>query len=177
MLITALLATVAAPLAPAARLSARPSEGAPVAALRNDCAAWEPGVRINVSGLKDRSGRLKLELYPANTDDFLKDSNALLKAGKVFRRVVTAVPPGGVVSLCVFAPTPGRYAVVVIHKRDGASKFSIMNDGVGLAGADSIGRRRPRYEQAVVLVPNAVTTVAMRMQYLHGLAGFRPEAP
>ncbi len=158
--------------------------GTPVAALRDDCAASAPGVRINVSGLKDRSGRLNLELYPANANDFLKGAPELLKEGKVFRRVVAAVPPkgsangpaSGIVSLCVPTPGPGRYAVVVIHKRDGAAKFNISNDGVGLPGSGRIGRRRPGYEQAVVLVSDRVTTVPLQMQYLHGLAGFKPEA-
>ncbi len=64
----------------------------PNAYSRDDCAASEPGIRVTVSGLRDQRGRLKLELYPAEAADFLAKDEALLRAGKVFRRIVTAVP-------------------------------------------------------------------------------------
>lgn len=148
---------------------------ASIAAARNDCAASEPGVRVNVSGLRDRSGKLKLELYPATQADFLQDDSDLLKAGKVFRRIVAAVPAQSA-SLCVPVPRPGRYAVIVIHKRDGSPKFSVMNDGVALSGNSKIGRRKPTVGEATVVVADRVATVDARMQYLRGLAGFKPFA-
>ena len=64
----------------------------PNAYSRDDCAASEPGIRVTVSGLRDQRGRLKLELYPAEATDFLAKDEALLPAGKLFRRIVTAVP-------------------------------------------------------------------------------------
>lgn len=147
----------------------------PASAPRYDCTPSQPGVRVNVSGLRDRSGRLKLELYPATEADFLQDDNALLKAGKVFRRVVTAVPAQAT-SLCVSVPGPGRYAVIVIHKRDNTPKFSVVSDGVALSGNSKIGRRKPTVDEATVVVADRVTTVDARMQYLRGLAGFKPLA-
>jgi len=51
-----------------------------------------PAIRANVSGLKDRSGELKLELYPANDADFLKDDRDLIKEGKFFRRIRVPTP-------------------------------------------------------------------------------------
>lgn len=146
-----------------------------VAALRDDCTTSEPGVRVNVSGLRDRSGRLKLELYPATQADFLQDDQTLLKAGKVFRRIVVMVPAQAA-SVCVPVPRPGRYAVIVIHKRDGAPKFNVMNDGVALSGNSRIGRRKPTVDEATVVVADQVTAVDARMQYLRGFAGFKPIA-
>ena len=150
----------------------------PNAASRDDCAASEPGIRMTVSGLRDQSGRLKLELYPAGESDFLAKDDALLRAGKVFRRVVAAVPPHARdVSLCINVPRPGRYAVLVIHKRNGNRRFSIDDDGVSLPGSQHIGRRRPPFGQAIVTVGDEVTTVAAPMQYRHGLAGFEQMLP
>ncbi|KAK0359375.1 hypothetical protein LTR94_031578, partial [Friedmanniomyces endolithicus] len=56
-----------------------------------------PAIRVNVVGLKDRTGRLKLELYPANDDDFLKDDRDLRAEGKFFRRVWADMPASGAV--------------------------------------------------------------------------------
>lgn len=129
-------------------------------------------------GLRDQSGRLKLELYSADESDFLAKDDALLRAGKVFRRVVVAVPPHARdVSLCVNVPRPGRYAVLVVHKRSGNRRFSVDDDGVSLPGSQHIGRRRPPFGQAIVTVGDEVTTVAAPMQYLHGLAGFGEMLP
>lgn len=37
-----------------------------------------PSLLVDVAGLKDRRGRLKLELYPANDDDFLQDRKSVV---------------------------------------------------------------------------------------------------
>ena len=136
-----------------------------------------PAVLVHVQGLKDRKGNLKLELYPANEDDFLKDDRDLLKEGKTFRRIQTPTPPSGNPSLCMRVPQAGRYALLVVHDRDGKNKFSFWNDGAGFASAEKIGRRRPKVEQAVVQIGPGVTTLTIRMQYLRGLGGFGPVDP
>ncbi len=47
-----------------------------------------PAVRVNVLGLKDDHGLLRLELYPAEDGAFLANDRVLIAQGKVFRRVV-----------------------------------------------------------------------------------------
>src|SRR5689334_8360802 len=84
-----------------------------------------PSFLVDVAGLKDRRGLLKLELYPANDDDFLEDDNVLLNHGKTFRRVEVAVPQSGPVTLCIRAPGPGLYALSLLHDRDANHKFGL----------------------------------------------------
>lgn len=131
-------------------------------------------IRVNVVGLKDRSGRLKLELYPANEADFLKDDRDLLKEGKVFRRIWAPTPQSGAVNLCIRAPGPGRYALLVTHDRDGKNKFNFWQDGAGFVSAQHLGRSRPNVNQAVINVGPNGTSVTIRLQYLRGLGGFSP---
>ncbi|MEZ0497131.1 DUF2141 domain-containing protein [Sphingomonas sp. IW22] len=133
-----------------------------------------PAIRVNVMGLKDRSGRLKLELYPANDDDFLKDDRDLLKEGKFFRRIWADTPADGQVSLCIKAPQAGRYALLFTHDRDGRNKFDFWKDGAGFPSNRKLGRSRPKLEQAVIEVGNGVTVTNIRAQYLRGLGGFGP---
>ena len=61
------------------------------------CRQNEPGpaIIVDVAGLRDRQGRLKLEAYPSNDADFLADDNVLIMAGKVFRRVERPLPAAG----------------------------------------------------------------------------------
>lgn len=136
----------------------------------------EPVIQVQVAGLKDRSGVLRLELYPANEADFLKGDRELLSQGKVYRRAIAPTPAGGPALLCIRAPYAGPYALVVTHDRDGKAKFNINMDGVGLPGAERLGFRRPRLAQAMVVADAGVTAISVRMQYLQGLSGFGPVA-
>ena len=138
------------------------------------CARGGPAILVTVVGLKDRKGELKLELYPANERDFLRDDRDLLKEGKLFRRIRVPTPATGSVQLCVRVPRPGRYALLFTHNRDGKNKFNFWSDGAGFVSTQKLGRSRPKLAQAVIDVPAGVANVTVRAQYLRGLGGFGP---
>ena len=146
--------------------------------LGSDAAACAPGqgpaIHVNIVGLKDRTGELKLELYPDNEQDFLKDDRDLIKQGKLFRRVRVPTPPSGNPSLCMRVPRPGRYALLFTHNRDGKNKFSFWSDGAGFPSNVKLGRSRPKVAQAQIAVGEGVTVTTIRAQYLRGLGGFGP---
>lgn len=162
----ALAACIAAPVA------------AGQAAIGSDAAACDqhegPAIRVEVTGLKDRKGRLKLELYPATEEDFLKNDTALIAEGKTFRRVWADTPTAGPVAICIKVPRPGRYALFFTHDRDNKNKFNFWADGGGVPGNVRMGRARPKLETAVVDVTDGVITTHIRTQYLRGLGGFAP---
>ncbi len=132
-----------------------------------------PAILVDVDGLKDRRGQIKLEVYPANDDDFLADDNVLVSAGKVFRRVEQPIGPQGPVTLCVRVPGPGSYSIVVLHDRDGNHKFSWWADGVGFAGNPKLGWHKPSAEAARIIAGSGITRTTIVMNYRHGLG----EAP
>jgi uncharacterized protein (DUF2141 family) len=133
-----------------------------------------PAVLATLSGLKDRKGALKLELYPANETDFLAPDVKLNAAGKVFRRVRVDVPASGAVDICIRVPRAGRYALLAVHDRDGKNKFNFFSDGAGFPSNAKLGMSRPKVTEAVIDVGAGVTTTAIRLQYLRGLGGFGP---
>ena len=133
-----------------------------------------PKLYVNVLGLKDRTGRMKLELYPANEADFLKDDRDLKKEGKPFRRVWLPTPQSGPVTLCIRAPSAGQWALLFTHDRDGKNKFNFWQDGAGFTSGQRLGRSRPKVGQARVNIPASGGTVTVRAQYLRGLGGFAP---
>jgi uncharacterized protein (DUF2141 family) len=134
----------------------------------------QPAILATITGLKDRTGRLKLELYPDNADDFLKDDRDLIAAGKTFRRVWAKTPPSGPVSICIKTPGPGRYGLFFTHDRDGKNKFDIWKDGAGIVSNEKLGRSKPTIGQSVVTVGDGVKDVTIQAQYLRGLSGFGP---
>lgn len=132
-----------------------------------------PAVQVNVHGLKDRTGELWLELYPANDEDYLRTDTDLVAEGKAFRRTRSRLPISGSISICVRAPQAGSYALLLRHNRVGRDKFSFWTDGVGLPANQALVRHRPTVEMARVSAGSGVTILNIRMQYLRGL-GFYP---
>ena len=132
-----------------------------------------PSFLVSVNGLKDRSGTLKLEVYPANDKDFLADDNVLVAAGKTFRRVEVDVPNTGAPVLCVRLPAPGRYGVSVLHDRDSNRKFGWRVDGIGFAANPKLGLSKPKAARASAVAGSSPTRIDIVMNYQRGL-GMRP---
>lgn len=149
------------------------------AAIGTDAASCDVGggsaILVDVTGLKDRTGRLKVELYPATEEDYLKDDRDLIAQGKFFRRVWADMPASGAVEICIKVPHPGRYAMFFTHDRDGKNKFNFWVDGGGVPTNQKIGMSKPKLASAVVEVGSGVTTAHIRAQYLRSiLSGFAP---
>ena len=136
-----------------------------------------PALLVEATGLKDRTGNLKLEIYPATEQDFLADDNVLVAAGKTFRRVEMPVPQAGPVVLCVRIPGPGTYAVSVLHDRNGDRRFSWKIDGIGFSGNPKLGWSKPKARQSSVQVNGGgVSRISVVMNYKSGL-GVAPLKP
>ncbi|HJQ16557.1 MAG TPA: DUF2141 domain-containing protein [Allosphingosinicella sp.] len=140
------------------------------------CRPAEPGpaIIVNVEGLKDRKGLLKLEVYPSNDQDFLVDDNLLIEQGKVFRRAEEPVPAHGPVALCVRVPQPGAYSLSLLHDRDSNRKFSFTSDGVGFPNNPSLGLSKPKAAAARVIAGAGRTSIDIVMNYRRGLLSFGP---
>ncbi len=140
------------------------------------CRPNEPGpaFMINLAGLKDRQGRVKVELYPNNDEDFLQDDNKLVAAGKTFRRVEMNVPASGPVVLCIRAPGPGTYTMSLLHDRDANRKFGLSTDGVGFPNDPKLGWSKPAARSAAANVGSGLSRITVTMQYRRGLFSFGP---
>lgn len=166
---------IALAIALAALSSAAGAQGGILGSDAGACTGGGSAIQANITGLKDRTGELKLELYPANEADFLKDDRDLIAQGKVFRRISVPTPAtGSMVSLCIRPPHPGRYALLFTHNRDGKNKFNFWSDGAGFPSNTKLGRTRPKVGEAVVEVGQGVAVANIRAQYLRGLRGFGP---
>ena len=164
-------ATLLAALLATAPLASSPELGKAEGRCRDN----EPGpaLLLDVVGLKDRTGWMKAEVYPANDTDFLQDDNILLNAGKVFRRVEFPVPRSGEITICVRVPGPGAYSVILLHDRDMNHKFNWRIDGVGFPGNPKLGWSKPKAAAARVNAGAGQTRVPIVLKYLRGF-GFSP---
>jgi uncharacterized protein (DUF2141 family) len=129
-----------------------------------------PALLVEAVGMKDRSGLMRIEVYPATDQDFLADDNVLIAAGKTFRRVEIATPPAGDVVVCVRIPGPGTYAVSVLHDRNSDRRFNWKIDGIGFSANPKLGWSKPRASASRVIVNGGgVSKISVVMNYKHGL--------
>ena len=139
------------------------------------CRPGEPGPAflISVEGLRDRQGRIKVEVYPSNNQDFLADDNVLINAGKTFRRVDVPLPASGPVQLCIRVPQAGAYSLMVLHDRDSNHRFGLSGDGVGFGSNPRLRLGRPSAAEARVVAGPRITPIDIVINYRRGMA-FRP---
>jgi uncharacterized protein (DUF2141 family) len=149
-----------------------PLSGPALAQTPNPCASSDKGpvLAVIVTGLKDRKGRLRAELFPNNDDDFLADNDVLVKAGKPFRRVDLELPRTKGTILCMVTPPPGTYTLSVLHDRDLNLKFGFMSDGVGFAGNPKLARSKPKAAQARINISAGMNHVTIVLNYLRGFS-------
>ncbi len=168
------LALIATPLATAqAFVPSSPELGKAEGRCRADESG--PALLVKVEGLKDRKGNLKLEVYPANDEDFLQDDNILINAGKTFRRVEQPVGNETSAELCVRIPGPGTYAVSVLHDRDANRKFGLSVDGIAFSGNPKLGLSKPKAARSSVEVTGTgISRITVTMNYRTGLMSFGP---
>ena len=129
-----------------------------------------PALIVEATGMKDRSGQMKLEIYPATDEDFLADDNVLVAAGKTFRRVEVPTSQSGEVVLCVRIPGPGTYAVALLHDRNSDRRFSWTIDGIGFSANPKLGWSKPKAKSSRVVVNgDGVSKISVVMNYKRGL--------
>lgn len=163
----AAIAPVALLLVAAAPVKPDPSLGKAEAACRTNESG--PAVLVSVTGLKDRRGLVRAELYPANDGDFLADDAVLINAQKLFRRADLDLPASGPVALCLRVPAPGRYSLSVLHDRNRNLKWDKLSDGLGFGGNPKLGWSKPKALAASVTVGAGPTRTEVVMNYLSGL--------
>lgn len=170
-MINAMLLAGAMTLAPVAYAQGFVNTSPELGKAEGRCRANEPGPAflVQVDGLKDRRGSLKLEVYPSNDEDFLQDDNILINAGKTFRRVEVPVPASGIPELCIRVPAAGTYSVTLLHDRDSNHKFGWRVDGIGFASNPRLGWSKPKAAKTRAVAGNGVTRINIVMNYQRGL--------
>lgn len=129
-----------------------------------------PAVLVDITGLKDRTGMLRVEIYPPTDEDFLAPDNRLVMGGKLFRRVEQAVPAGAEpIRMCIRVPGPGVYTLSVLHDRDSNHKYGLSIDGVGVANNPRICFGKPSAEAASLRAGPGITVLPITMQYRRNL--------
>ena len=129
-----------------------------------------PAVLVHVDGFKDRSGNLRVELYPAVEGEFLAPGSKLRAEGKVFQRIDNPTPESGDAEVCVVLPAPGPFAIAVLHDRNASGKLDAFSDGFGFPNNPRLGYGKPDAAAATFHANGGVTRLDVVLNYWNGLS-------
>lgn len=141
------------------------ASAAPLGPYAAQCAGGHPAMLVVVSGLKSRSGTVRVQSYGG-------DPQAWFAKGTYLQRVELQPPAAGPVEVCLPVPGPGTYAVSVRHDVNGSGKAD-RADGGGTSGnpdfslLDVMFKRRPSPAQVAVKVAG-LTRVPVTLNYIQG---------
>jgi uncharacterized protein (DUF2141 family) len=143
--------------------------GAPAVATAADpdihCDPSRPRIEVVVEGLRSAKGDAVVELYPDDAKSFLKHE------ARIGRNRAKAGPDAQV---CIPAPAPGWYALVVYHDEDGDRHFSknflgLPSEGFGVSNNPPPALGKPSFRAVRFQVSEGETTIHVRVHY--GLGG------
>jgi len=128
-------------------------------------ANFNGNLTINVTGIKDKSGKICASLF-SGSQGFPSNSKKAVKSECI---KITETPQ----KLTFKNLKPGNYAVALIHdaNEDGmmnTNSFGIPIEGFGFSNNPTILTGPPKFNQAAVFVAGSNTDLQIKMQYLLG---------
>lgn len=128
------------------------------------CRARQPSILVNIVGLSQRSGNIRVALY--------NNPATFLDRGQTLRKINVRVTPGGPMRVCIAVPRAGQYAIAVRHDVDGDNARGDWGDGGGFTRNPrlSLVRLRPRFGDVAVNVGQDVLGVNVVLNYRFGLS-------
>jgi uncharacterized protein (DUF2141 family) len=133
--------------------------------LNNDMSRCTSGngsaVLVQVRGVKESSGKIRVQSYPAIAD-------AWLAKGRWLHRVESPANAGGM-NICIPVPSEGKYGIAVRHDRNGNGKTDFSQDGGGFSNNPSISilnLGRPSVAKVAFQAGPGVTRITVNLKYM-----------
>ena len=123
----------------------------------------KPALLVRVSGLKNGSGKVRVQAYGPGASNHLKK-------GKWAGRVDVPLNGRRSVDICLPLPAAGTYSAAIRHDAN-ANRKSDWNDGAAFSRNPKLGlTTKPTFSQTAVRVGNAPTRISVVLNYRQGLS-------
>ncbi len=119
-----------------------------------------PAVKVTVTGIKESSGRIRVQSYNGTKDDWLESGRWLAR--------IEAPAKSGSMTFCMPVPSSGSYGIAVRHDINGNGKTDLREDGGAMSNNPSINifnLGKPSYKKTAFSVGNGVTSISINMKY------------
>lgn len=160
---TLLALSVGAPSAPVAAQASSNSDYRNIIAnnMRSCAPGAGPAIRVTINGVKNASGKVRVQVYNGTRDDWLESGRWLNRIELPARR--------GRMTVCLPVPSSGEYAVAVRHDVNDNNRTDIRTDGGAMSNNPSINifnLGKPGIDKTRFEVGDGVAAIAITMKYL-----------
>lgn len=125
------------------------------------CNGASSAVLVTVNGVKNSTGKVRVQLYPATKAAWLK------KGGWINRIEVPATK--GSMKVCVPVPKAGNYGIAVRHDINSNGKTDVSTDGGGMSNNPSINvfnLGKPSVSKVSFPVGSGLKSITITMKYM-----------
>ncbi|MEM7779644.1 MAG: DUF2141 domain-containing protein [Pseudomonadota bacterium] len=119
-----------------------------------------PAIRVRINGVKNASGRVRVQVYNGTRADWLE-------SGRWLNRIELPARAGRM-TVCLPVPSSGDYAVAVRHDVNGNNETDIRTDGGAMSNNPSINifnLGKPGIDKTRFSVGEGVSSIAITMKY------------
>ena len=120
-----------------------------------------PAVLVNLHGIKEASGNIRVQSYRGTREEWLKKGAWLTRIEVPAQR--------GRMMFCMPVPKSGTYAIAVRHDVNGNGKTDLSTDGGGMSNDPSINifnMGKPSYKKTAFSVGEEVKSISIQMKYM-----------
>ncbi|MEP3052003.1 MAG: DUF2141 domain-containing protein [Erythrobacter sp.] len=119
-----------------------------------------PAVRVTLRGVKNASGKVRIQVYRGTREDWLESGRYLNRIEVPARR--------GTMTFCLPVPASGSYAIAARHDVNGNNETDIRQDGGAMSNNPSINifnLGRPSVSKTRFNAGSGVSAISMQMRY------------
>jgi uncharacterized protein (DUF2141 family) len=119
-----------------------------------------PAIKVTINGIKESSGRIRVQSYNGTKTDWLE-------SGRWLSRIEAPAKSGSMI-FCVPVASSGAYGIAVRHDINGNGKTDLREDGGAMSNNPSINifnLGKPSYKKTAFNVGNGVTAITINMKY------------
>lgn len=119
-----------------------------------------PAVRVTINGVKNASGKVRVQVYNGTRSDWLE-------SGRWLNRIELPARQGRM-TVCMPVPSSGPYAIAVRHDVNGNGSTDIRTDGGAMSNDPSINifnLGKPGVEKTRFNVGSGVESISITMKY------------
>lgn len=124
------------------------------------CTGGGPAVKVTINGIKEASGKIRVQSYNGTKADWLESGRWLSR--------IEAPAKAGSMTFCMPVTSSGTYGIAVRHDMNGNGKTDLREDGGAMSNNPSINifnLGKPSYKKTAFSVGRGVTSITIDMKY------------